>query len=450
MNSTIDDLSWTDSADAAYMGGDLQGALAMYIHLLNKNPSNLFVWFATASIMGRLGDAGAARGALLQVSGALAESGYLLLALVAARQLAEHDDGAFKVLLGDISAMYGAGSPRLARRRHSVPPPLPERLHMEEMDDLDDAGQTDEARLLMLAREACQEASELWDARPEPGKGKVPFHPLFSDLRPLDLAALVPLLELRMLPGGYRVIQQGDEGTSVFMLIRGAVKVSRKSGEERLHLATLGAGAFFGEMALLTASPRAASVTCLHPTMVFELGRRGLEGLAGRNPAIAEVLASYTRERLLRNLMATSPLFRPLEPDRREGLTRLFHSRVYRPGEVILGEGEQSDNLYTVLSGTVSISKGDEGGDVVQLAELHPGDIFGEISMIQRRPTTATVSAATKSVMLYLTREDFDANIGKFPEVLSAVYKIAVNRERENIQTESGPVLPVDDSEVLI
>ncbi len=451
MTPNIDDLSLTESADASFVTGDYEDALTMYVHLLNKDPSNLYLWYATATAAGRLGDSQTARGALLQVSGALAESGHLLLALTAARTLAEHDQKAFALLVDDIANMYGAGSKLLGRRRNTIPPPMPEQLNMDDLDDLEGLPRPALEPLLKMAAEACARASEQWMGRTRADNLSVPFHPLFSDLQPHDLAALVPLMELRMLPRSEITIQQGDEGTSFFMLVRGAVKVTRQDSEGgHHHLATLGSGAFFGEMALLTDSPRAASVTCLHPTIVFELGQRGLEGLASRNPNVGEVLGTYTRERLLRNLLATSPFFRPLDADRRERLSRLFHSRVYRDEEVVLAQGEQSDNLYVVLSGTVDVSQQDEGGEQIQVAELTCGDLFGEISMIQRCPTTATVTSTGKSVVLYLTRGDFDANIAKFPEVLSHVYEMAVKRERENIKIQTGPVVPVDESAVLI
>ena len=451
MKPNIDDLSLTESADASFVTGDYEDALTIYVHLLNKNPSNLYLWYAVATAAGRLGGSQIARGALLQVSGALAEAGHLLLALTAARTLAEFDEGAFTVLVDDIATMYGAGSPLLGRRRHTIPPPMPEQLDMEDMDDLEGLPRPALQPLLQMAGDACARASEEWQGRTRVDEPSVPFHPLFSDLKPHDLAALVPLMELRMLPAGDVAIKQGDEGTSFFMLVRGAVKVSRNSNDgTHHHLATLGSGAFFGEMALLTDSPRAASVTCLHPTIVFELGQRGLEGLASRNPNVGEVLGTYTRDRLLRNLLATSPFFRPLDADRRERLSRLFHSQVFREGEVVLGQGEQSDNLYVVLSGTVNVSQHEAAGEALQVAELTCGDLFGEISMIQRCPTTATVTAATKSVVLFLTRGDFDANIAKFPEVLSHVYEMAVKRERENVKIQTGPVVPVDESAVLI
>lgn len=451
MKANIEDLTLTESADTALAQGDHLRALAGYVQLLKDDPTNIYVWYATALQLGRLGDSQVARGALIQASGALSESGHLLLALAAAQALEQLDQGAAVVMTKDIATVYGAGSKRLGARRRSVPPPMPEQVHLDDLDDLDDQAPAASGDQLMRdAAAACAEAAEAWQDRPTVVEIEVPFHPLFSDLAPDDLAALAPLLQQRLVPAGEELIRQGDEGQSFFVVVRGSVKVTRTTTEgEVVHLATLGSDAFFGEMALLTDSPRIATVTALHPTVVFELGRRALEGLAARNPGIAEVLADYTRDRLLRNLLASSPLFRPLQPDRREKLAKIFHNKVAQPGEVVLDEGVQSEALYVVLSGGVVVSRKHEGGDIT-IAEMGPGDIFGEISMIQHRPTTAAVTAVHKSVILYLNRADFDIHVAEYPEVLTHVYNVAVRRERENVKIDSGPVIPVDESSLLI
>ena len=137
------------------------------------------------------------------------------------------------------------------------------------------------------------------------------------------------------------------------------------------------------------------------PSLLFELDRQGLEELAGRSELVAAVLGQYTRERLLRTLMATSPLFQPLDEARREGLIGLFESVLLDPGQVVVTEAEPSEELYVVLTGSVQVTR-TEGGEEMALAELSAGQIFGEISLIQQRPATATVRAVEKAVLLSL------------------------------------------------
>jgi cAMP-dependent protein kinase regulator len=301
-----------------------------------------------------------------------------------------------------------------------------------------------------LACDACAAAVATARAEPPRAGRSVPRQQLLSDLDPRDFEAVVPLMELRALATGTVVIEQGTEGRSFFIVVRGAVEVSQRTpaGEDVL-LAHLRAGAFFGEMALLTDSPRVARVQCSRPTLLIELDRAALERLAGRSGQIATVLANYTRERLLRNLMATSPLFLPLDADRRDQLIDLFETSLFGAGEVVLGEGEEGEGLHVVLSGAVQVTR-QEGGEVLTLAELGPGQIFGEISLFQRRPATATVRAARKTVLLRLSRDAFNAHVADFPEVVAHVYKVAVERERTNLQLERSQLVPVEESLVLV
>lgn len=442
-NDRIDPTDLVEQADAAYVRGKTEDALRMYIALLEANPANLHLWYRTAMLLGKLGDAAAAARHLDLAATRLAETGQLLLALAAVQELGRYDEEAKAERLRGIAALYGKGSSRLDVRRRSLPPPLPERV----------AGTTAATRevtdvrvLREMALDACESAARRWAEAPPPGK--VGFHPLFSDLSPAELVAVEPLLQLRMLPAGEVVIEQGAEGRSFFVLVQGSVRVSRIAPDgETTQLARLRAGSFFGEMALLTDSPRVAQVTCETDVLVFELDRAALDQLAARSGQIARVLASYTRERLLHNLMATSPLFRPLDPGRRESLVQLFESVVLGPGEPVVAEGQASQRLYVVLSGSVLVTQG-EGPEQLTLAELGPGQIFGEISLIKDRPATATVRAVGKTVLLSLTRDAFNRHVSQFPEVLAHVYRVALEREETNLQLAASE--PVDVEEELL
>jgi CRP-like cAMP-binding protein len=276
---------------------------------------------------------------------------------------------------------------------------------------------------------------------------RLPQYPLFGDLTPEDLAEVVPLMALRVLSEGAVIIEQGAEGTSMFVLARGTVSVSRglEGGRDQTELARLRSGALFGEMALLTSSPRTARVVCERPAILFELDRNALNDLARRSGRVAEVLGQYTRQRLLRNLMATSSLFSPLDEPRREKLMQLFEPLVLDSGEAAVNEGEPSEHLYVVLSGGVVVTQQDDAGDVVTLADLEPGEVFGEISLIQRRPATATVRATSHTVLLKLSRAHFDEKVTEFPEVLAHIYKLAADREEANLQLARRETVTVEE-----
>jgi len=447
MASTIEDFALTRAADRVFAGGDPLEALGRYVVLLGDAPDNLFVWYRVARLMVQVGGAAAGKRQLSQAASSLAESGYLLLALAAGLDLLAVDPDLGQARIRQVARMYGAGALRLGPRRRSTPPPMPER-HPDDIPlqlPLDDPGV-----LLDMGRDACDLAAARWRKAVAMRPFRVPFYPLLSDLEPDDLDAAARLLRPRAVGPGEVLIRQGEQGRSLFMVARGGVRVDRElASGEVVVLATLGAGAFFGEMALLTDSPRVARVTTTHPSVIFELGRQDLEALAARTPGVAEVLAAYTRERLLCNVTATSGIFRVLPPERRRELRDLFRTEVRAAGETVITEGATSGALRVVLSGGVRVTRQD-GDDQITLARLGPGQMVGEMSLLTGRPASATVTAMGKTTLLTLWRDDLQQRLAPFPEVLRRLHEVAERRQATNLRVQTGPTVPVEESELLI
>jgi len=119
----------------------------------------------------------------------------------------------------------------------------------------------------------------------------VPFCQKLSKQEFNEVASHMRVLSL---PAKEIVIQQGGRGDSLFLLARGQVQVSRNTHE----IATLSAGDFFGEMALLHDVPRSATVKTLTPCSLYSLKRRDLEKAMHAHPGIRDALeeADQTRQ----------------------------------------------------------------------------------------------------------------------------------------------------------
>ncbi|EAU61845.1 cyclic nucleotide-binding domain-containing protein, partial [Stigmatella aurantiaca] len=232
----------------------------------------------------------------------------------------------------------------------------------------------------------------------------LPDIPLFSDL-PRD--AFIEFFDgcpLRHIPRGQRVFERGSRGNAFYIICEGAVRVFRDEGKD---LATLGIGAFFGEMALLSGAPRMATVESTSPeTLLLEVPAPVLAQLSRRYPQVARALKKFCRDRLLTNVMSTSELFQPFARKDRRMLVERFRARDVKKDELIVREGDRVEGLYVVLSGEVEASK---GGQV--LSRLREGELFGEISLLLKTPATATVVAIRRTSLLRLPREDFDSLI---------------------------------------
>jgi len=219
--------------------------------------------------------------------------------------------------------------------------------------------------------------------------------PLLSELQPTAFARVLSTVRVLRLGHGAAVVREGEPGTSFFLVAAGHVRVYNSDAlGKRTELARLGEGAVFGELALVAAQPRSASVEVVGEADVLELGADALRAAAGELPQLAEALDRFTRERLLKNLLATSPLFRPFSPQQRVDLARRFTGHDVAPGTDIIREGDPGRGLYVVLSGEVEVLKGEEPFETT-LATLRAGDVFGEIALVRGGAATATVRATS-------------------------------------------------------
>jgi CRP-like cAMP-binding protein len=96
------------------------------------------------------------------------------------------------------------------------------------------------------------------------------------------------------------------------------------------------------------------------------------------------------------------PLFEPLPPTSLEKLARAAQRQAVPAGTAVVAEGERVDTFYVIVDGSLEVSS-----DGRLLRTLGPGDFFGEIALLRDVTRTATVSAATDSVLLVIRRMDF-------------------------------------------
>jgi response regulator RpfG family c-di-GMP phosphodiesterase len=80
-------------------------------------------------------------------------------------------------------------------------------------------------------------------------------------------------------------------------------------------------------------------------------------------------------------------------------LLKICHTRKFSKGEVVFNEGEQGDRLYVLIAGNVEIFKHREGG-IEKLATLTPGDVFGEMALVDQEPRSADARAGTDSMII--------------------------------------------------
>ena len=262
--------------------------------------------------------------------------------------------------------------------------------------------------------------------------------PLFDDLSQDAFVELVNKLEYHRHVQGQLIIREGDPGRSFYVIVEGKVRIYKVGPDEKeITLAHLSEGAFFGEMALLSGAPRTANVVAEDDTEILEVTDVVLRDLAGKYPQVISSLKNFYRQRLLNNVMAISPLFKDFDPAERKSIVEKFKMKQAAPAEVLITEGKNSDGLYVVLHGSVQVATKKDSAPI-ELAKLKEGDIFGEMSLLTRKPATATVTSLGNSILLRLPRENFQELVLTHPQILELVSDLTEKRKSATEAILSG------------
>jgi CRP-like cAMP-binding protein len=169
--------------------------------------------------------------------------------------------------------------------------------------------------------------------------------PLFSELNDLETDAIVNLVSTRNVPRKSIVVQEGDVGDSLFIILKGSVKISSYTPEgKEVVLSLLGEGGVFGEMALLDRQPRSATVSTMEDASLAQLRRPDFERLLLEQPAIALKLLSELVSRLRRT---TQVLERISTMDVPHRLYNYILDFCLRHGESTSGDGATRVRLPT-------------------------------------------------------------------------------------------------------
>jgi len=131
------------------------------------------------------------------------------------------------------------------------------------------------------------------------------------------------------------------------------------------------------------------------------------------------------------DLLAQTPLFAELTQEELQRIAEAARLRAYQPGEVIVREGEQTAGCFIILTGQVEVVKDADTAKSTVLARLGPGELFGEMAMIDEHPRSATVCAVEATECVGLRRSDFMAELQRTPEIAVHMLPVLVRRLRE-------------------
>jgi CRP/FNR family cyclic AMP-dependent transcriptional regulator len=131
-----------------------------------------------------------------------------------------------------------------------------------------------------------------------------------------------------------------------------------------------------------------------------------------------------------RAVFRNHPIFGGFSPNLIELLCAKASFRRERRGATVFSKGDPGNGLYAVLSGIVKIGSSSTDGREVVFNLLHPGEIFGEIALLDGRPRTADAVATTDCELLLIDRRDFLPILRSQPEIAIGLIELLCARLR--------------------
>ncbi len=276
------------------------------------------------------------------------------------------------------------------------------------------------------------------DDRPSGAREQLMNTPLFGSLDAASMRELIKRVKLISLSEGEVLFRQGDRADSLYVVAHGAVVPIAEEGL-RKKLAVLETGAFFGEIGLMTDRPRNATIQALVESQLLAIDRKAMWTLIRKHPRVLDVMLCFLRDRLVDRLTRTNPLMGAFPAKQRRSVARLFRFLEVQSGCTLIEQGRTSENLFALLAGSAQVIQMDIAADKV-LAELEPGCIFGEMSVLEQTPAVAAVVASSKCWVLALSRERLLHLLEHNPQAETIIKQMVKRRESENMNTGHSPL----------
>lgn len=125
-------------------------------------------------------------------------------------------------------------------------------------------------------------------------------------------------------------------------------------------------------------------------------------------------------------LLGACPLFRGIDAEGLAALAEMATPVEFPAGHVIARQGDIGTGFFVIIEGTVRVVRDGE-----TVARLGPGEFFGELSVLDRQPRNATVSAEVATTCLALASWDFDKVLLAQPALTLAILRGVAARLRE-------------------
>jgi cAMP-dependent protein kinase regulator len=208
------------------------------------------------------------------------------------------------------------------------------------------------------------------------------------------------------------IIRQGDPGNSLFFVEYGKLECFKIINNNRVFLKFYGPNEAFGELALLYNVPRAASITAVEDSKLWELDRETFNHIV-KNAAIQQ------REHF-EEVLSKIEILKGMDNYDRVQLADGIKEASFKENETVIRQGDWGDVFYMIEEGEAVALKRRNNGNEEEVLQYKKGDYFGELALLKGQPRAASVKATTDLKCLTLDRQSFTRLLGPLQALLAS------------------------------
>ncbi|MCU0759928.1 MAG: cyclic nucleotide-binding domain-containing protein [Steroidobacteraceae bacterium] len=238
---------------------------------------------------------------------------------------------------------------------------------------------------------------------------------LLKSLTPLEgmkkdnLAALARKVALRTLSPGRLLFKEGERDKRTVWVVSGTVEI--REGDKVVGM--IRGGSADARNPLCHQQPRRASARALDEIEYLSIDSELLDVMITWDQTGSYEVSDLRRaegesdDDWMTTLLSSSS-FQRIPPSNIQAIFMRMQRQAYRAGEVVIKQGDEGDFFYAIVNGKVVVTRETPlNKDGIRLAELGPGDSFGEEALIAEAKRNATVRMLTDGVLVRLGKNDF-------------------------------------------
>lgn len=134
--------------------------------------------------------------------------------------------------------------------------------------------------------------------------------------------------------------------------------------------------------------------------------------------------------RMRRDALLASPFFHPMKPEEIDEILAFATERRFPRGTTLVAKGDPGTSMMAVLAGRLRITSATPEGKEVTLNTIGPGEIVGEIALLDGKPRSADVVAVEDTTVLVIERADFLPFLLRHPVLVEATLAVLCERVR--------------------